>query len=649
MQINKVGVIGTPFEAGSTGRVRMVVMHATAARGPGDFNYLRQGGAPSRRVSIHYYIDKAGNISQMVDERNIAWQAGLSTWTVDGKFISPSCNPVSIGIELENLNTGRDPYPPAQYAAALELVRYLVAKYNVPRKQLVRHLDIAPKRKTDPAGFPWERFVAEVYSAGPAPTPPPAEPPVPAPTPQPIQATAQLRRLLVDLAYRAANGSRPSGWPLLKEAVSKATGMPIAVITPAPDGDGQGEDDQQRAVAVNGQPLILEAYGRDLFYAAPETPEQVQRLSQAAPGPLRDALLQALFRSVDPVKGFRPDQAFHQFFLSHMTEIGVPIGPDHVLPGGQVSCQHYALDTLIWTGKVTRLSDLTRDMYGGDPHPQPEKDLRAAVLNDLYSARTGRNFDPSALFCRYAIGHAMGAPMGKAEVQLLEGKRLVAMPFALDVLYCQIPADGDWSKIVIGEMPAVLGDESENQPSQLSVLLQQGDVDADAPVVLGDDELDAALPGKVFTGGVLGVESPAPAIADLSHSVGASGRRAGAIDRVVVYAASGPANADLAAAARPDGRLYHYYVDTAGAIAKLADEAVPARAAGAGQHDLDERAVAVGVEWGGSALGDEQARALGWLLRDLRGRYGLDSDQVIQGADVGAGERLPGWDALLDG
>src|SRR5205085_12641123 len=174
--------------------------------------------------------------------------------------------------------------------------------------------------------------------------------------------------------------------------------------------------------------------------------------------PLRDALLQALFQSADPAKGFRPDQAFHQFFLNHMTEIGVPIGPDHVLPGGK-SCQHFALDTLIWTGSaVARLSDLTHAMYGADPHQQWEKDLRTVVLNDLYNARTGRNFDPNALFCKYAINHGMGAPMGKAEIQTLGNIRIVAMPYALDVLYCNIPADGDWSKIVIAEMPAVLGD-----------------------------------------------------------------------------------------------------------------------------------------------------------------------------------------------
>ena len=110
-----------------------------------------------------------------------------------------------------------------------------------------------------------------------------------------------------------------------------------------------------------------------------------------------------------------------------MTEIGVPIGPDHVLPGGQTSCQHFALDTLIWTGKVTRLSELARGMYSGDPHSPADRELRTVVLNDLYTARTGRNFDPNALFCKYAINNSMGAPMGKAEVQTLAGGRCKAL------------------------------------------------------------------------------------------------------------------------------------------------------------------------------------------------------------------------------
>jgi hypothetical protein len=195
----------------------------------------------------------------------------------------------------------------------------------------------------------------------------------------------------------------------------------------------------------------------------------------------------------------------------------------------------------------------------------------------------------------------------------------------------------------------VLGDEG--QPAQLSELLKQGDVDADEPMVLGDDDLDEVLPPRIFTGGVLGVEAGAPPIADLSQSVGAGGERAAGIDLVVVYMANGPANVDLAAAGHPGGTLYHYYVDTAGAVTKLADEIVPVRVAGdaawQGRGDGDGRSVAIGVEWGGGALGEEQARALAWLLADLRGRLGLARGQVIQGADLGIGERLPGWDGLF--
>jgi N-acetyl-anhydromuramyl-L-alanine amidase AmpD len=169
MQINKVGMTRNHFEPGNASRIRMIVMHSTAARGPGDYNYLRNGGSDSNPVWIHYYIDKNGAISQMVDDQNVAWQAGVSAWRVDGRVVN-GCNAISIGIELENRNTGRDPYPAAQYNAALELTRYLVARYNIPRNQLVRHLDISPRRKTDPAGFPWARFVDQVYGSGPAPT-----------------------------------------------------------------------------------------------------------------------------------------------------------------------------------------------------------------------------------------------------------------------------------------------------------------------------------------------------------------------------------------------------------------------------------------------------------------------------------------------
>jgi hypothetical protein len=153
------------------GPPRVLVLHATAGRGPGDLNWLRQGGGdpPLSPVSCHYYIDKSGRITQLVADHDTAWHCGPSRWAVDGQVVEGSyrgvarLNWLAIGIELENRNTGKDPYPAHQLAAAVALARHLVAVHRIPRNQLVRHLDIAPGRKTDPAGLDWGAFVRAVY------------------------------------------------------------------------------------------------------------------------------------------------------------------------------------------------------------------------------------------------------------------------------------------------------------------------------------------------------------------------------------------------------------------------------------------------------------------------------------------------------
>jgi hypothetical protein len=162
MTVNWVGMSRPHYEAGRTAPIRAVVIHATAGRHPSDLHWLRQGGDVNNPVSVHYYVDKRGTVSQLVRDTDTAWHAGQSRWDVDGKAIN-GLNATSIGIELENLNTGHDLYPEAQLAAAASLTRSLVEKYRIPQSQLVRHLDISPGRKTDPAGFDWPGFVARVY------------------------------------------------------------------------------------------------------------------------------------------------------------------------------------------------------------------------------------------------------------------------------------------------------------------------------------------------------------------------------------------------------------------------------------------------------------------------------------------------------
>lgn len=144
--------------------ITMLVIHATAGSFASALQELRdpKPQAPGKRVSAHYLISKTGHIAQLVPDAQAAWHAGVSSW----RGVT-NINACSIGIELENANTGADPYPPIQIDALIWLSRILVAQYAIVQEMVVRHLDIAPKRKTDPAGFPWLVFMNSLF-------PPPA-------------------------------------------------------------------------------------------------------------------------------------------------------------------------------------------------------------------------------------------------------------------------------------------------------------------------------------------------------------------------------------------------------------------------------------------------------------------------------------------
>jgi len=137
--------------------VRCLVIHATAGGEAGALSWLCN---PASRVSADFVIGKQGNIWQLNADLDAAftWHAGKSAWR--GLEMQGTLNPVSIGIELANLNNGRDPYPPPQIAALTNLVRTLMARYAIPLDHVVRHLDVSPGRKTDTAGFPWTEWRA---------------------------------------------------------------------------------------------------------------------------------------------------------------------------------------------------------------------------------------------------------------------------------------------------------------------------------------------------------------------------------------------------------------------------------------------------------------------------------------------------------
>lgn len=136
----------------ATAVVDTVVIHSTVI--PTLEATTRAFQRESSQVSAHYSIGRDGSIVQNVSTFDRAWHAGTS---IDGRG-KKNLNDFSIGIELINLNDGKDPYPDAQLNGLGNIVGMLRRRF--PLTQVTTHEFIAiPRgRKNDPKNFPWRRF-----------------------------------------------------------------------------------------------------------------------------------------------------------------------------------------------------------------------------------------------------------------------------------------------------------------------------------------------------------------------------------------------------------------------------------------------------------------------------------------------------------
>ena len=96
-------------------------------------------------VSPHYIISREGKIYRLVEDKNIAYHAGVSK-VPDGRT---GVNNFSLGIEI--VNTKSEKPNEAQYDALKNLLSYLKSEYKI--KYVLGHSDIAPGRKDDPWNF----------------------------------------------------------------------------------------------------------------------------------------------------------------------------------------------------------------------------------------------------------------------------------------------------------------------------------------------------------------------------------------------------------------------------------------------------------------------------------------------------------------
>jgi N-acetylmuramoyl-L-alanine amidase len=409
--------IRSPNHSTRNGRaISMLVIHATAGSARGALAWLT---TPHSRVSSHYLIERGGHIYQLVPDERAAWHAGRASWQGE-----TAINEISLGIELENANDGRDPYPVEQIDALLELAAEKVAQYRIAPNMVVRHLDIAmPKgRKTDPAGFPWAEFISRLFPR--APLPPADRAPYPAP---PGSDAAMLASVLREAAYRQIGVIERPEWAISRAAQMQGLGLPL----------GPSFD-----FALSGRSYIGQAFGKDALCSSIgewTKIERLARLSTPEQQPLREALLRALYAQVGET--YRPDSALQGYALR--AALGPPLGPSfRITSGGQeFEAANYALDTIYCPSgrqqEIGRLSSIATKAASSD------QALAQALLEQLYQ-RVSNSFRADWPIHQYALREGLGAPLGRSFRISFNGLDYVAEAFALDVVYCVV---GDWKAL----------------------------------------------------------------------------------------------------------------------------------------------------------------------------------------------------------
>lgn len=146
------------YEKGVTINPEYIIIHDTGNRGYGanaraNRNYFN---TTDREASAHFIIDDK-EIVQALPSTAKAWHIG------DGKQQTNASNNNSIGIELA-VNSDGD--FGVTYQSGIKLTRYLMKKYNIPAKNVIRHYDatrkICPRIMIEDDPSLWTRFKEEI-------------------------------------------------------------------------------------------------------------------------------------------------------------------------------------------------------------------------------------------------------------------------------------------------------------------------------------------------------------------------------------------------------------------------------------------------------------------------------------------------------
>ena len=135
-------------------KIKYIIIHYTGMKT--SHSAIKRLRDKRSKVSCHYFIDDKGLLTRLVEDRNVAWHAGISYWNED-----KSLNKNSIGVEIQNKGEllKYEKYKTIQIKTLVTLILNLKNKYKINDYHIIGHSDIAPSRKTDPGYlFPWSHL-----------------------------------------------------------------------------------------------------------------------------------------------------------------------------------------------------------------------------------------------------------------------------------------------------------------------------------------------------------------------------------------------------------------------------------------------------------------------------------------------------------
>lgn len=135
-------------------RFKYIVIHFTANDGDsdeGNANYFSEDGSNKAYAGAHVFVDD-DSATKSVPLKYAAWAVGGSPYgdikqTGGGKFYGKCTNYNSISIEMcDTHKDGTINLSEATYRNTVDIVRYYMAKYNIPADRVIRHFDVTGKK-----------------------------------------------------------------------------------------------------------------------------------------------------------------------------------------------------------------------------------------------------------------------------------------------------------------------------------------------------------------------------------------------------------------------------------------------------------------------------------------------------------------------